>query len=82
MERGEQVVEYVSLDSFVFDPTGILDENVNLNGDSLLGRRKLSDEKGHVFLMDRGMIPEVCKTVSSEGADVGQVSLIQREMSV
>ena len=82
MERGEQVVEYVSLYAFVVNPACILDENVNLNGYSFFGRRELADKKSHFFLVDGWIRTEVRKTISPEGSEVGQVSLVEREMFI
>lgn len=54
-QRGQEVVEDVGLDVFVAGPGGVVGENVDLEGESLIGHGfEVADQEGqslvHVFM--------------------------------
>lgn len=79
--HGEQVVEDIGLDVFVFDPGRIGSEYIYLERYALRPRLQLADQEGHL-LVDVGVVTEVGFGIGAKGAQVGQAAAVDELVGV
>lgn len=77
----EDMVENIRLRCFVHDPCRIVGERVDLQRQTVVARRELADDHGHV-LMDLRMMPQILEHVLPEHADIGELPPVDRVLPI
>ncbi|MNC44085.1 hypothetical protein D3C75_929800 [compost metagenome] len=68
---GQDVVEYIRLNSLVYGPLRRIGEGIDFDGQPVGPRLQLSDHPGHAGV-DAGMPLDIMLNVRTEDADIGQ----------